>query len=169
MIYLKELNFENIKEEYEFVSSLKNNENGFENPCANMTFDEFSTSYFKERMDYSKGLNLKEGHVSDSHMFLWDDDHIIGLFKIRHYLNDFLKNGPGHIGYIIKEEHRGKGYATIGLKLAIEYLINLPDFKEDEVYLSCNINNPGSLKVMLKNGGYIDHSDDKEHYVRIKA
>jgi len=40
--------------------------------------------------------------------------------------------------------------------------------KENEIYLSVNIDNPASLKVQLNNEAYIHHSDEKEHYTRIK-
>lgn len=39
---------------------------------------------------------------------------------------------------------------------------------EDEIYLRVNKDNPASLHVMLKNGGYIDHEDESKYYVRIK-
>ncbi len=39
---------------------------------------------------------------------------------------------------------------------------------EDEIYLRVNKDNPASLKVMLHNGGYVEHEDDSKYYVRIK-
>ncbi len=47
---------------------------------------------------------------------------------------------------------------------------NLPEgfVPENELYLHCNIDNPASLKVMLKNGGVIHHKDQSGYYVRIK-
>ena len=85
--------------------------------------------------------------------FLWDDDKIVGLFKIRHYLNEFLANGPGHIGYSILSDFRGNGYATKGLRLAIDKCKKI--ICEDEIYLSVHKNNPISLKVQKNNGAYI--------------
>ena len=40
-------------------------------------------------------------------------------------------------------------------------------WNEDEIYLRVNKNNPASLKVMLHNGGYIEHEDEQKYYVRI--
>ena len=65
----------------------------------------------------------------------------------------------------VREDERGKGYATCGLALAVEEARSI--IPEDEVYLSCNRNNPASLRVMLKNGAYIHHEDDEEYYTRI--
>jgi predicted acetyltransferase len=39
---------------------------------------------------------------------------------------------------------------------------------ENELYLHCNIDNPASLRVMIKNGGVIHHKDQSGYYVRIK-
>ena len=65
-----------------------------------------------------------------------------------------------------KKEYRGREYAVKGLALTIEEAKKI--IKEDEIYMSVNIDNPASLAVMLKNGAYIHHSDEKEHYTRIK-
>ena len=45
---------------------------------------------------------------------LVDEDVYVGVFNLRHCLNDFLREGPGHIGYCISEKYRGRGYATKG-------------------------------------------------------
>lgn len=119
-----------------------------------------------EMMKFSNGIDLPNGYVPETYYFLWDDSNIVGLFKIRHYLTDNLRNGAGHIGYGIHKNYRGKGYATKGLRLAIEKAKDI--VKENEIYLSVHIDNPASLKVQLNNGAYIHHSDEKEHYTRIK-
>ena len=95
-----------------------------------------------------------------------DDNKIVGLFKIRHYLNDFLRNGPGHMGYAILPDERGKGYAKKGLQLAIEECKNL--ILEDEIYFSVIKSNPASSKVILSCGGYIFEENEKEYLLRIK-
>ena len=69
-------------------------------------------------------------------------------------------------GYGIKKEFRGKGYASIGLKLAVEKAWQR--IREDEIYMSVHKDNPASLKVQMKNGAYIHHEDEREIYTRIK-
>ena len=98
--------------------------------------------------------------------FLWDDEKIVGLFRVRHYLTPALANGGGHIGYGIKKEFRGKGYASEGLRLTIEKAWHI--IKEDEIYMSVHRDNMASLRVQIKNGAYIHHQDEKEFYTRIK-
>lgn len=117
-------------------------------------------------INYSKGIDLPEGYVPSTEYFLWSDDKIVGVFRIRHYLNDLLKNGAGHVGYGIRKQYRGKGYATEGLRLTIEKAWEI--IREEEIYMSVYKNNPASLQVQKKNGAYIHHEDDEEFYTRIK-
>ncbi|MBD5105144.1 MAG: GNAT family N-acetyltransferase [Ruminococcaceae bacterium] len=165
MLYLKEANTEDIEKEWEFISDTPENENGFENRSHGCSREKFEKDILPRFINYSKGIGLKEGHVPQTMLFLWDGDRIVGLFKLRHCLNEFLANGAGHIGYGIKKEYRGKGYATEGLRLTLEMAREI--VKEDEVYMSVNKDNPASLRVQLKNGAYIHYEDENEFYTRI--
>lgn len=44
--------------------------------------------------------------------FLWEEDTIVGLFRVRRYLNEALRSGGGHIGYGIREKYRGRGWLS---------------------------------------------------------
>jgi len=166
MLYLKAVNWEDIEKEYLYIASLPTDENGFTNPNAGVSREDFENVVLPRFINHSKGLDLPEGYVPCTEFFLWNDNEIVGLFRIRHELNDFLREGAGHIGYGIKKEYRGKGYATKGLALTIEKAREI--IKEDEIYMSVHKDNPASLQVQLKNGAYIHHEDDKEYYTRIK-
>ena len=102
---------------------------------------------------FARGIGLPDWMVPETFLFLWEDDKIVGQFRIRHYLNDALREGGGHIGQFIKKEYRGKGYGTKGLALTLEVARTI--VPEDEFYLRVNRDNPASLKVMQKNGGRI--------------
>ena len=91
--------------------------------------------------------------------------HIVGQFRIRHYLCESLRTGAGHIGYFIGKAFRGKGYGTEGLRLTLEEAREI--VPEDEFYLRVNRDNPASLRVMLKNGGRIVGEDEEHYFVRI--
>lgn len=166
MLYLKKINFEDAEEEYIAIKSMPENENGFENKYYNVTKDEFVNRVIPKLLKNSEGLELPEGYVPDTYFFLWNDNKIVGLFKIRHYLNDFLKKGAGHIGYEILPEYRGKGFAKQGLILAIEKCKVI--IREEEIYLSVHKNNPASLKVQLECGAFIVSETDEEYLTRIK-
>lgn len=166
MLHLKKANMEDAEKEYEFVTATPLNENGFTNPDSGCSREEFKSKILPCYINAEKGIGLPEGWVPETDFFLWHDDEIVGLFRVRHRLTPALANVGGHIGYGIKKEFRGRGYATAGLKLAIEEAWCIID--EDEIYMSVYKDNQASLRVQIKNGAYIHHQDEKEFYTRIK-
>jgi predicted acetyltransferase len=166
MLYLKAANIEDKEKEYEAILQIPENENSYINEYYNCTREKFENIILPEMMEHSKGINVPADRVPDTYYFLWNNNEIVGLFKIRHSLNDFLRRGPGHVGYGILKQYRGRGYATKGLALAIEICKDL--IEEDEIYLSVNKNNLASLTVQKNNGAYIVDEDEQEYYTRIK-
>ena len=109
---------------------------------------------------------MPEGHVPDTVYVLENDEgDYVGIVNLRHCLNEALRQGAGHIGYGIRPEYRGRGYATAALALALEEARKI--VPEEEIYLSVHKDNPTSLKVQLRNGARVDHEDDREYYTRI--
>lgn len=164
-LYLKPINLEDCEKEYEALQKIPAGENGFQNKYASVSKEEFVTTVIPALIKSSRGEDIPEGKVPDTYFFLWDNDKIVGLFKVRHYLNEKLRNGAGHIGFGIIPEERRKGYASKGLALAIEELKKV--IREDEIYMSCEKDNEASLKAQLNNGAYIHHSDNEHYYTRI--
>lgn len=167
MIYLKKANLEDARKEWELLRKLPLNENGFSNEFYDVSYEDFVNKVLKRWSDYERGENMDEGHVPDTHYFLWAGDEVVGLFKLRHRLSDTLREGAGHVGYGIAPEYRGHGYATEGLKLLLDEARKLP-IDTDEVYMLVKKGNEASLKVMFKNGARIDHEDEENIYTRIK-
>lgn len=165
MLYLKKINWEDAEKEYEYITALPAEESGFTNSHCGVGKEEFMCKVLPELIGFSEGVGLPEGYVPETNFFLWKDEEIVGLFRIRHYLNDFLRAGAGHIGYGIKKEYRGKGFAAEGLRLTIEKAKEI--ISEHEIYMSVNKDNPASLRVQQKNGAYIHHEDEKEYFTRI--
>ena len=165
MLSIKKMNKITIKQTHLFLKDLEP-ENGFENRFFHMPFDTFEQDAFPQLIKESKGIDLAEGRVPQTYFFLWLDRIIIGVFKVRHYLNDTLKNGAGHIGYAIHKDYRRKGYATMGLALTLKKARKL--IKEDEIYLSCAHHNVGSYRAQINNGAYVYQRDDEKILLRIK-
>lgn len=166
MIYLKEPNYEDIEKEYIFVRDMPVDENGFTNEWHGISREDFEQIALKKMISYAKGEDLPDGYVPETFLFLWDDETIVGQFRIRHYLCESLRIGAGHIGYFIKKEFRGMGYGKEGLSQTLQIARTI--IPEDEIYLRVNKDNPASLHVMLHNGGYIEHEDEQKYYVRIR-
>ena len=122
MLKLKEINLLDAKKEYELFSTMTKNENGFENEYARLEFEEFKTKAIPAMLEMAQGINLPNGYVPATTYILWLGDMPVGVFKLRHYLSDFLRQGPGHLGYGIRKEYRGKGLASQGLALAIKII-----------------------------------------------
>ena len=62
------------------------------------------------------------------------DNYIVGMVDIRHYLNEFLTQVGGNIGYDVRKSERNKGYAKQMLKLTLEKYKDLK-MKKSSYYL----------------------------------
>lgn len=148
---------------YELYMTFPENENGYINNVYGYDYEQF-LEWIEKKRNWSLGKELPEGFVPDTTFVLSDEGTYVGVFNFRHCLNDFLREGPGHIGYCISEKYRGKGYATEGLRLTLQ---KAKEKGIEEAYLSVNKDNPGSLRVQIKNGARIDHENDEEYFTRI--
>jgi predicted acetyltransferase len=109
---------------------------------------------------YLDNLEIKqeiENHVPDSTFFCLDLDRqiFVGAVNIRHYLNESLLLGGGHIGAGIRPSERRKGYATAMIKLALEECKKLGI---EKVLMTCDKDNIGSAKSIMKNGGVLENT-----------
>ncbi len=149
---------------YALYMSFPAEENGYINSVYGYNYARF-LEWIEKKRNWSLGKGLPEGFVPDTTYVLSDEGEYVGVFNLRHCLNDALREGAGHIGYCISKEYRGKGYATRGLALTLDKArqINI-----HEAYLSVNKDNPASLRVQIKNGAIIHHEDETQYFTRIK-
>lgn len=120
MLELRKMNLQDIKEQWEYVTALPRHENGLTNPYEGITFEEYETTVLPELMMHENPVGMPEWFVSETYYYLWDEQVLVGEYRIRHYLTETLKVGAGHIGYSIKKEYRGKGYGTKGLAMVLD-------------------------------------------------
>ena len=74
------------------------------------------------------------------------DNYIVGMIDIRHYLNEYLTQVGGNIGYGVRKTERNKGYAKQMLKLALE---KCKELKIKKVLITCDEDIIASEKVIL--------------------
>lgn len=114
----------------------------------------------KLRFDYyvqhlilqSRGVGLAKGMVPFTEYWIVKDRHFIGRITLRHHLNASLENLGGHIGYEIRPTERRKGYGRQALAMLLPLA---KDFGLNEVLITCNDDNVGSIRIIEANGGVL--------------
>ncbi len=136
----------------EWVKDQKENHTNH-SPWAIFKNDYHDFDYYLEHLELK---NPGEGLVPDSTFFLYDDerDKLLGAVNIRHYLNEYLLKEGGHIGDGIRPTERRKGYATKMIALALQECKKLGI---ERVLMTCDKDNIGSAKSIMKNGGILEN------------
>lgn len=112
-------------------------------------------STYLERLDSVKhGEDLPDGWVPSTFLVAEVDGRIIGRVSIRHELNAYLELRAGHIGYGIRPEFRGRGFATQILQRALPMVRELG---VQRVLVTCGDSNTASSKVIEKCGGVLEN------------
>ncbi len=108
--------------------------------------DDFK-NYFHEVENKRQGIDLPEGHVPNTTLWLIDNEKYIGSFDIRHELNDYLLLNGGHIAYQIIPSARRKGYVKAGLKLTLAFAQK--NLHINKALLTCHFENEASYRAMI--------------------
>ncbi|MGY0693438.1 GNAT family N-acetyltransferase [Virgibacillus sp. FSP13] len=118
----------------------------------------FDLSEHETYEEYLQALAIREGGTdrwlpSTNYFLIDDNERIVAMVDIRHDLNEFLRNVGGHIGYSTRPTERKKGYATLILSESLKKCKNLGITR---VLVTCEEDNIGSAKVIIKNDGFED-------------
>ncbi len=79
----------------------------------------------------------------------------VGMVRMRHSLNERLRFHGGHIGYYIRRDQRGNGYAKEALRLA---LVELSRLGETRALLTVEESNAPSIRVIEQNRGCLENT-----------
>jgi predicted acetyltransferase len=82
-----------------------------------------------------------------------DRGQAVGMVRVRHYLNDSLLQHGGHIGYYVCRAQRGKGYAKLALRMAVDFLNKR---NVTRILVTVDPDNVASMHVALAAGGILD-------------
>ena len=147
---------------YEMLQEIGQNENGFHNKACGMSYEEYAY-WLKHEYAVDCGL-IEDWMVPQTSYWLYDDDQPVGYGRLRHALNDALRQHSGHIGYAIASSKRGKGYGNAILSLLLEESKKLG---LSEVQVSANCDNLLSNLVILHNGGFLVRSEECKNFYKI--
>lgn len=104
---------------------------------------------------------LPQGFVPATQFFCVNaQNKIVGMIHVRHYLNEYLTQIGGHIGYSVRPDERRKGIAKWMLQEALKFL-KTKDV--DKALVTCDYNNIGSKNTILACGGNYENSVHDEH------
>ena len=163
---LRKMNLMDVEQQWKYVTALPADENGLTNPYEGVSFEEYKSTVLPELMMHETPVNMPDWFVPETYYYLWDDQVLVGEFRIRHHLTEVLKTGAGHIGYSIKKEYRGKGFGTKGLSMVLDLARKI--VPEDEIYLRVLKSNIPSFKAISNNGAYIAGEDEMHYLMRVK-
>ncbi|MDO5714230.1 MAG: GNAT family N-acetyltransferase [Tissierellia bacterium] len=108
--------------------------------------------------DNQKEESVWDGLVPATTFLGVKGDELIGFVDIRHYLNEFLENIGGHIGYSVKRSQRQKGYGTEILGLALE---ECKKIGLQKILITCHKENIPSEKIILHYNVFKKESPDQ--------
>ena len=163
MLELKKLSPYDGKEIYDMLQGINKEENGFINEVKDMPYEEF-LHWLNQNADISNSVNLPDGWVPQTTFWLYCDNTPVGIGRIRHYLNDSLRENGGHIGYAISSSYRGKGYGNEILRLLLTECNNMGI---SEALVDPYKSNESSTKIVIRNGGKLQRETDSKNYFLI--
>ncbi len=158
MIMLVKPNKTHEKEIFEYKQEMIEYGNDSLSGCGGLHKTDVFDDWLKHILSYNdrKKIPKNSSYVEGSQWILIDTNRnrVLGMVNIRHYLNDFLIEFGGHVGYSIRPTERMKGYGKMQLLFALDYLRK---FSEKKVLITCDEDNVGSYKTIEACGGILEN------------
>ena len=100
---LRKINTQDAYAQWEYTTTLPTDENGLTNPYNGISYDEYIEKALPTLISYEHPVEMPDWFVPETYYYFWDEDCLVGEFRIRHRLTESLKTGAGHIGYSIRK------------------------------------------------------------------
>ncbi|MDQ3327141.1 MAG: GNAT family N-acetyltransferase [Chloroflexota bacterium] len=114
-------------------------------------------AFVRELEDEKAGIGLPPGIVPQTtYLLVRHRERVLGEFRFRPTVPPPYLSNSGHVGYNVRPSERCKGYATKGLALIVERARALG---LEGLMLPVEGENPGSVRVIEKNGGVLVRRD----------
>lgn len=139
----------------ELLADLGGGENGFTGTPVH-TGEATVEQYLQRCCEMPDPTKLRPGLVPQTVYWVLDaDGTAIGMVRVRHCLNEKLRFHGGHIGFFVRRDQRGKGYAKEALRLA---LVDRKKFGEKRTLLTVDPDNTRSVRVIEANAGRLENT-----------
>ena len=102
---------------------------------------------------WEHGRDLPQGFVANADLVADVDGVVVGRASLRFELNEFLRTLGGHIGYAVRPQFRGRGYAKEILRQSVDLLRARGT---SPVLVTCDDDNAASARVIESNGGVLE-------------
>lgn len=157
-----------IKPNMEYEKELNNYKNSFvirneyvQGGAGIETFSSIADWIEKLKIMENEDTCPKDKVTATEYMLVRKSDRkVLGLINFRHYLNDYLKNFGGHIGYSIIHDERGKKYGKNQLLLCLE---KVREKGLNKVLITCDKDNFASKGTIESAGGIFEEEVKQEN------
>lgn len=115
---------------------------------------------------YAQGRDVPVGFHASITYWVYDEerDVMVGAVTIRPELNAFQQKFGGNIGYGVRPDERGKGFAT---EILAQALVKCRELGLSKTLLCCYRDNKASERVILHNGGVLESEVQSEETGRV--
>lgn len=125
--------------------------------CAGLQKYEQVEDWIASNERFSSAETCPEGFVTSS-VYLGvrcSDNKIVGIIDLRHHIDHpVLGLWGGHVGYIVRPDERGHGYAKAMVILALD---KYREMNVDKIMITCHRGNIASERTIIASGGVFEN------------
>lgn len=142
---LRKLSIDDGMDVYRLLQQIPAEENGYRNDAYGLSIANYHR-WLRRKCEISQGINLPDWMVPSTEYWFYVDDVPVGNIRIRHTLNEELRQRGGHIGYAIALRYRHRGYGKLMLKAMLKEAFE--QYSLTAVMLSTESDNTASRHII---------------------